>query len=134
MPIFPSDEWVKEYVEKINTNEKYADAASDWEGDFLFIIEDDSSKKPVASIYLDLYHGKCRGGKFLDKSEGMQAAFSYIGPYRNWIRLIKREIDPIQGVLTGKFKLKGPMMKIMRYTRAAKELVNTANQVETEFK
>ena len=64
----------------------------------------------------------------------MQAAFSYIGPYRNWIRLIKREIDPIQGVLTGKFKLKGPMMKIMRYTRAAKELVNTANQVETEFK
>ncbi|MFG1460201.1 MAG: SCP2 sterol-binding domain-containing protein [Thermoplasmataceae archaeon] len=134
MPIFPSDEWVKEYVAKINSNEKYADAASDWEGDFLFIIEDDSSKKPVASIYLDLYHGKCRSGKFLDKGDGEQAAFSYIGPYRNWVRLIKREIDPIQGVLTGKFKLKGPMMKIMRYTRAAKELVNTANQVETEFK
>jgi len=35
--------------------------------------------------------------------------------------------------MSGQFKIKGNMMKIMRYTRAAKELVNTAKRVPTEF-
>ena len=43
------------------------------------------------------------------------------------------EIDPIKGLLTRKFKLTGSMMKIMRYTRAAAELVKTASKVPTEF-
>ena len=62
-----------------------------------------------------------------------KSEFSYIGKYGNWKRLINREIDPIQGVLTGKFKLDGSMMKIMRFTKAAKEMVSTASQVSTEF-
>jgi hypothetical protein len=32
-----------------------------------------------------------------------------------------------------KFKLKGNLMKVMRYPRSAKELVNCVMRVETEF-
>ena len=56
-----------------------------------------------------------------------------MGKYSNWVKLIKGEIDPIQGLMTGKFKLDGSMMKIMRYTNAAKEMVNTAKMVDTQF-
>ncbi len=45
------------------------------------------------------------------------------------MRLINQEIDPIQGLLTGKFKLKGDMAKDLRAVRAAKELVETAGNV-----
>ncbi len=133
MPLFPSEEWVKEFIEKVNENADYEDSARTWEGDITFVVQKDKEFDGNAYIHLDLFHGKCRGGEFQMNGEPPQSAFQYIGPYENWIRLINQEIDPIQGVLIGKFKLKGSMMKIMRYTRAAKELVNTANRVKTTF-
>ncbi len=134
MPVFPSEEWVSQYIEKINQSREYEDAARKWEGDFTFIILKDEKLPQTANLYLDLFHGKCRSGKLSFGDSAPKSEFIYSGPYRNWIRLLNGELDPIQSILTGKFKLKGPMMKIMRYTRAAKALVNTANQVETEFK
>ncbi|MEM0158657.1 MAG: SCP2 sterol-binding domain-containing protein [Thermoplasmataceae archaeon] len=134
MPKFPSDDWVKEYSEKLNSNEDYADAGKSWEGDILFVIKPDEDHKTEEYVYLDLYHGKCRSARYVHPGENVpNAQFKYIGTFGNWKRLINKEIDPIQGILTGKFKLEGSMMKIMRYTKAAKEMVNTASLVKTEF-
>ncbi len=133
MPVFPSKDWVASFIEEINRNKKYEDAAKDWEGDFNFVVEKDQKFPETVYIYLDLYHGKCRGGSLYKSNEAPKAAFNYSGPYQNWIRLIKGEFDPLKAVLVGKFKLKGSMMKIMRYTGAAKELVRTANLVDTQF-
>jgi putative sterol carrier protein len=36
-------------------------------------------------------------------------------------------------MITGQLRLKGTMSKIMRYPKAAAELVNCATQVPTEF-
>ncbi len=134
MAKFPSEEWAKEYVEKLNSNPAYQDAGKLWEGDITFVIQPDENFKDTAYLYLDLYHGKCRGYRFTHNQADLpKTEFSYIGKYSTWKRLINKEIDPIQGVLTGKFKLDGPMMKIMRFTKAAKEMVETASQVNTEF-
>lgn len=134
MAKFPSEEWAKEYVEKLNSNQAYQDAGKQWEGDITFVIQPDESFKETAYLYLDLYHGKCRNYKFTsDPTQIPKSEFSYMGKFGTWKRLINKEVDPIQGVLTGKFKLDGPMMKIMRFTKAAKEMVNTAAQVKTEF-
>lgn len=42
-------------------------------------------------------------------------------------------MDPIQGLLPGKFRLDGSLMEIMRYIHAAKGAVSTAAAVQTEF-
>jgi putative sterol carrier protein len=134
MPKFPSREWVEEYSKKLNENPAYRDAGRTWEGDIVFVVEKDQAFPKTVYIYLDLYHGECRRAEYYESAEQLpKAAYTYRGPYTNWRRLINREIDPIQGILTGKFKLEGPMMQIMRYTRAAKEMVNTATMVNTEF-
>jgi len=131
---FPSPEWVEEYAKKLNENQTYKDAAKTWEGDIMFIVEKDETFPKNSYIYLDLYHGECRKAVYSDSAENLpKAAFTYRGPYSNWRKLIDKQIDPIQGILTGKFKLEGSMMKIMRYTKAAKEMVNTATLVQTEF-
>jgi putative sterol carrier protein len=133
MAIFPSEEWVNLFKDAVNANAAYADAAKTWEGDFLFVFQPDSILKEQSVAYIDLWHGKCRGVAQLKPGETKQTAFVYEGPYGNWVKLIKKEIDPIQGLLTGKFKLKGDMLKVLRAVRAAKELVETASQVPTEF-
>ena len=54
-------------------------------------------------------------------------------PVATWRRVIEKKLDPIQGMITGQLKLKGTMGKIMRYPKAASELVNCATKVPTEF-
>jgi putative sterol carrier protein len=130
---FPSDEWAKLFMEQVNANKKYEDAAKTWEGDFLFVVNADVELKEPATIYMDLWHGKCRSAALLKPGEEKKAAYVYSGPYGNWKKLINKQIDPIQGLLTGKFKLQGDMGKVLRAVRAAKELVETAGTVPTEF-
>jgi len=130
---FPSEEWVKLYMEQLNANKNYEEAAKTWEGDFLFIIQADAELKEPSTMYMDLWHGKCRSVALVKPGEDKKAAFTYSGPYGNWKKLINKQIDPIQGLLTGKFKLQGDMAKVLRAVRAAKELVETATKVPTEF-
>ncbi|MEM3553476.1 MAG: SCP2 sterol-binding domain-containing protein [Candidatus Bathyarchaeia archaeon] len=130
---FPSEEWIKAYREELNKNEAYAEAAKDWEGDFLFIVTPDEGLDKEMVFYVDLWHGKCRDAYMVPSREAKTAEFVYEGPYSNWKKLIMGQLDPIQSLLMRKFKLKGNMAKIMRYTKAASELVKTASKVPTEF-
>ena len=133
MAKFPSDEWAKLFMEQLNANKNYEEGAATWEGDFLFVINPDADLKEPANIYMDLWHGKCRGTALVNPGEEKKAAYVYSGPYGNWKKLINKQIDPIQGLLIGKFKLQGDMAKVLRAVRAAKELVETASKVPTEF-
>nr|MDO8082779.1 SCP2 sterol-binding domain-containing protein [Candidatus Freyarchaeota archaeon] len=130
---FPSDKWAKAYMKALNENKAYGDAASDWEGDFLFVLTPGDKLKEKTAIYIDLYHGKCREAYVLKPGEEKKTDFVIEAPYGVWIRVIKRELDPIQGLMTGKLKLKGDMAKVMRYTKAAQEMVNTTTTIESEF-
>ena len=133
MAKFPSEEWIKLFKDEVNKNEAYADAAKDWEGDFLFIATSDEKLDKEVVFWVDLWHGKCREVAQLPSREAKKTEFIYEGPYGNWVKLINGEIGPIRGLLTRKFKLTGSMAKIMKYTRAASELVGCASKVPTEF-
>ena len=130
--LFPSEEWITKYVEMLNDNPIYEDAAKTWEGDFVFEITADGEaiKEPVR-FYLDLWHGKCRKAHMAD--EGTSAEFRYAGPLKNWKLLFEGKIDPIKGIMARKFKLDGDMGKVMRATKAAAELVATAARLPTRF-
>ena len=131
--VFTSDEWIKKFMEILNTNEEYEKAAKTWEGDFIFEILSGGNLREPARFYLDLWHGKCREAYMLAPNEEKDTAYIYSGIYPNWIKLIEGKIDPIRGLLTRHFKLKGNMAKVMRAVKAALELVRTANLVPTEF-
>ena len=54
MAKFPSEEWVKLYMEQLNVNKNYEEAAKTWEGDFLFVIQADAELKEPSTMYMDL--------------------------------------------------------------------------------
>jgi putative sterol carrier protein len=129
---FPSAEWIEKYMEILNKNAAYEDAAKTWEGDFVFEVTADGTivKEPIR-FYLDLWHGKCREARMAGPDD--KAEFVYAGPYKNWRDLFDGKIDPIKGIMARKFKLDGDMGKVMRYTKAALELVATTRQIPTKF-
>jgi hypothetical protein len=65
MPEFPSEEWLAEYVERINDSPSYKEAAATWEGDVAYVIEAEPDRGLEEDVWawLDLWHGECRGGK-----------------------------------------------------------------------
>jgi putative sterol carrier protein len=55
------------------------------------------------------------------------------GSFTTWRKTIEGKLDPIQGLMTRKFKLKGNLAKVLRYPRSAKELVNCVLRVPSDF-
>ena len=147
MKVF-SDEWAEAYVKALNENANYKAAASWWVGDFIFVIEPSGNLDHEITMFIGLYKGDCTGGKVLKEGEEYEilppnseprplkegekigVEFVFSGQYDNWVKVLKQELDPIQGLMAGKFKLTGNMAKVMRATKAAQELVVSTTKIE----
>ena len=130
---FISDEWIKELSRQLNASKDYERSAKDWEGDFVFVIEPDESHPNNAYFFLGLLHGKSPDAALVASENERKAEFKIRAPYGNWRRVIEGRLDPIQGMMTGKLKLQGNLLKIMRYPKAAKDLVACCSKVPTDF-
>jgi putative sterol carrier protein len=131
--LFPSDEWIKAFKDVINESEAYRKAAQKWEGDFYFIAEPGPGVPEPVVLYIDLLHGEALDAGAVAAESEKSPEFTIRAPVNTWRRVIEKKLDPIQGMITGQLKLKGTMSKIMRFPKAASELVNCATQVPTEF-
>jgi putative sterol carrier protein len=132
---FPSREWLDEYAERINGSAEYREASATWEGDMSYVFEAEPDKGVPEDIWawLDLWHGECRDGKLVSPADGERARFVIRAPYSRWKEVIKKELDPVKGMMQGKLKLKGDLPTIVKHVKAANELVNLAQTVPTEF-
>ena len=130
---FPSDEWISELSSRLNTSESYERSAKDWEGDFVFVIEPDLAYDSTAYLFLGLLHGKSPDAMALSGEDERDAEFVIRAPFSTWRQVIEGKLDPIQGMMTRRLKLQGNMMKIMRYPKAAKEIVDCCALVPTDF-
>lgn len=130
---FPSDEWIKELSRQLNASESYERSAKDWEGDFIFVAEADAAYAGTSYLFLGLYHGKSPDAAMVASENERPAQFVIRAPFSAWRQVIEGKLDPIQGMMTRKLKLQGNMMKIMRYPKAAKEIVSCCAKVPTEW-
>ena len=119
---FPSDEWAHAFKDELNKSPAYNEAAKTWEGDFVFVITPDKGKEgETYYLYCDLWHGNCRDAYLIDNLDEKSPEFTYSGTYSGFKSIIEGKVDPIKGLMQGKFKLKGNMGKIMRAVRAAQD-------------
>jgi putative sterol carrier protein len=130
---FPSDEWVKAVRELLNSSDSYQRSAKDWEGDFIFVVEPDEAYADTAYLYLQLYHGSSPGAAMADPENLPETEYVINAPFSTWRKVIDGKLDPIQGMMTGQLKLKGNLMKIMRYPKAAQEIVACCAKIPTDW-
>lgn len=158
MVYFSTKEWMNEYGKLINESDEYAEAGEGWgvdyNGDFVFIVEDfpiddisiedlpeniqeqvdEYVSDNIVYFYLGLKDGECTGTEVLESPDGKEHGFELSGSYENWKKLVKGELDVVEGMMGGDFELEGDMSKQMKYTKAANILGDLAGQVpDTEF-
>jgi putative sterol carrier protein len=129
---FPSDAWIKAMMDDLNGSTAYLEAAKNWEGDFFFVIEPGGALQKTVTLYMDLFHGKCRDAFEIQK-DGITPAFKLSGPVATWKKVMTKKLDPMQAMMTGQLKLAGNMSTVMRNVRAAKELVESCTRLNTDF-
>ena len=126
---FPSAEWASAYQKALNDNPAYREAAKAWVGDILLLVRSPDPNAPAPGVHLELADGGCQKATFYPDAKGVASEFVYEGTPENWQKLMRHDLDPIKAILDGTFRVKGNLAKLMRFTRAAKELVETASNV-----
>jgi putative sterol carrier protein len=133
MAKFPSPEWLLALNDKLNADERYAQIARNWEGDMIFVIEPGGEVTQPVRWYIDLWHGKCRGVAVLEESDEKKATFTLRGPYENFVRLLKGEVEPMTALLTRKIGVQGNMAILMRSVPTVLDFVRCCREVTDSF-
>ena len=128
---FPTNEWVERFSDRLNASADYASIARRWEGDVLFAVE--MPDGAVRRLYMDLWHGACREAYELPDGQEKPAALRLTAPLTNFVKVLRGQLDPMQAMMTGKLKVQGDMILVVRNIPTVLEFVRTAQQVETEF-
>lgn len=133
MPTFPSAEWLQALKDKLNSDERYAQVARNWEGDMAFHIEPGGGVTEPTTFYLDLWHGECRDAFVVEAENQVNPAFTLKGPYLNYVRLLKSEVDPMQALLTRKLTVQGNIAVILRSVPVVMDFVRCCREVTDQF-
>jgi len=128
---FPNAEWVQAFEANLNSDERYAQVASKWEGDILFEIEAVDESQQALSIYFDLWHGKCRAAHFVDEEHPLAGVptFTLSAPQANFVKILEGKLDPLQAMLTRKLRVSGNMVYMMRNVPVVLDFVRCAREV-----
>jgi putative sterol carrier protein len=130
---FPSKAWVQALSDKLNSDEKYAKIAHNWEGDLLVVIHPGGSFTHEVKIYIDLWHGKCRNAYMIAENDARKAALILSGPYENYLRLLKGELEPMSALMTRKLGVQGNMALVMRNIPTVLDFVRCCREVTDSF-
>jgi putative sterol carrier protein len=133
MPRFPSIEWAQAFKQAVNDRPEFRAAASDLTADFLFHVKADETLDEDHYIDVLVERGRCTRVDSVDASKVDQATFVLRGPYAEWARLLRGELDPVQAILTRRLEVKGNVARLVRYVAAAKELGRATQAVDTQF-
>lgn len=132
--IFPSEDWLKELEAKLNSDERYAEIARNWEGDLLFFIEPEGRLKERLTFYLDLWHGACRKVEYNpEPATYANPTFILTASYNNITAILSGKMNPMTAMMTSKLKVKGSMGYMMRNVPTVLDFVRVAQEVTTEI-
>ncbi len=130
---FPSAEWLNSFQAKLNSDPRYNEIAKRWEGDIMIDIHADGNLQEPLMLYLDLWHGKCRGVEYgADLSKHPKPAFILSSPYRKIIAILLGKMDPVTALMTSTLKVTGSMAYMMRNVPTVLDFVRCAREITTE--
>jgi putative sterol carrier protein len=132
--IFPSEEWLKGVETRLNTDERYADVAKNWEGDLFIRVEPQGNLKEGFAVYLDLWHGKCRKAEYEpDTSAHPKPTFTLTASYNDIAAILKGKLNPMTAMMTMKLKVQGNMGYMMRNVPTVLDFVRVLGEATEEI-
>jgi putative sterol carrier protein len=129
LAVFPSAEWMKATQDKLNTDEKYAQVAKNWEGDMRIVIEPGDKLPDGRWLYWNLYHGTCLEACIEDQTTSKNPAFVLNASYPNVIKVLSGEVSVMQALMTRMVSIRGNFGYVMRNIPVVLDFVRCCQEV-----
>lgn len=134
---FGTSEWAKALVEEVNGSSEYRNAAKNWATDFngnmVFVFEADDQLGAPLHLLIQLKQGSCSGAEFIGDASHDAAGFVLRAPFSLWREILERKTLAATAILTGRMKVDGGKMTLLKHTAANRALIHCTASVETEF-
>ena len=134
---FGSDEWATTLADAINRSSEYRNAANGWgeafNGNLLLAFEADGGLATGTALLLRLKGGGCQGAEFTADLRHPDAGFALRAPFTLWKDILERRTLAATAILTGRLKVEGDKMTLLKYTAAHRAIVGCAGALETAF-
>ncbi|MFE6156943.1 SCP2 sterol-binding domain-containing protein [Streptomyces sp. NPDC057889] len=136
MAVFPSSEWLDDYVARMNSSAEFEDAARTFEADISYVFEAEPDLGHARDVWAraGVGGGKCLWWNYdVSPEEGRSSQFVLQGPYSLWKQIIQGQVDPMEAMLDGDLVVTGHLPTLLKYVRAANALVDLAASGTTAF-
>lgn len=134
---FGSEAWAAALAAEINASSEYRNAAAKWgdgfNGNVLLVFDADAILPKTRSLLVRLAKGACAGASFVDGASHPDAGFGLRAPFATWKDILERKTLAATAILTGKMKVEGDKMTLLKHTAAHRALVACAAAIDTEF-
>jgi len=134
---FGTKAWAEALVAEINTSSEYRNAAARWgdgfNGNVVLVFDADATQKTTYALLVELAKGACHGASFVEGVSHPAAGFGLRAPFAVWRDVLTRKTLAATAILTGKMKVEGDKMTLLKHTAAHRALVACAAAIDTEF-
>jgi putative sterol carrier protein len=134
---FGTEAWAGALVLEINASSEYRNAAAKWgdgfNGNILLVFEADAALASTHALLVKLGKGACGGASFVPGMSHPDAGFGLRAPFSVWRDVLSRKTLAATAILTGKMKVDGDRMTLLKHTAAHRALVACASALDTDF-
>jgi putative sterol carrier protein len=135
--VFGTPDWSAALRDEINGSSEYRNAAAKWgvgfNGGLLFAFEADSALTNPLYLYLKLGAGRCDGAEFVAGPKHPDAGFALRAPFSLWKEILERRTLAATAILTGKLRVEGEKLTLLKHAGASRALIHCTASVPTEF-
>ena len=134
---FGTPEWCAALARELPGSSEYRNAAArggdGWNGNLLFDFERDAAHPEPLHLLLRLARGRCDGAEFVPGPSHPDAGFALRGPFTLWREILERKTLAATAILTGKLRVEGEKLTLLKHAGASRALIHCTASVDTEF-
>lgn len=134
---FGTEAWAEALAQEINASSEYRNAADGWgvghNGNVLLVIEPDEKLATGLNLLIRLSRGQCQGAAFVDDPHHPESGFALRAPYSLWKDVLERRTMAATAILTGRMKVDGDKITLLKHTAAHRAMVACCAEIDTDF-
>lgn len=134
---FGDPAWCAALRDEINASSEYRNAAAKWgagfNGNLLFTFEADAALAAPLHLFLALAGGRCARAEFVPGPKHAEAGFTLRAPFALWREILERKTLAATAILTGRMKVEGDKLALLKHAGANRALIHCVSSVPTEF-
>ena len=134
---FGTQAWADALAAEVNASSEYRNAAASWgdgfNGNVLLVFDADVAMPKTYALLVRLSKGSCQGASFVAGPSNAEAGFGLRAAFSTWRDVLERKAMAATAILTGKMKVEGDKMILLKHTAAHRALVACAAALDTEF-